>query len=268
MTAIYEERVLKIISLNDEYPNMWEGSMIGGVEGQRQTGWGIDSAINIELQTSQRNVQSTYVLQGDNQIIINKYKIHHNGSEDDIKSNNLECYNNNKDCLSAVYRGIELSGLTINKDETTVTCNVSTYGKEIIVHEHAMSLSIKRYSSNSGSVNDPLPTLADMISNTNSNCLTAAQGSDCVINATHMYSYMAPIIGFLTMKHNPTLQNNGFDALESKTVDEQKLWWAMLVYCDPSVGGIGGCSLTRFLIRGFPDPVSESLSFAKLCINS
>ncbi len=83
-----------------------------------------------------------------------------------------------------------------------------------------------------------------------------------------MYSYMAPIIGFLTIRHDPTLQNNGFDAFELKTVDEQKLWWAMLVYCDPSVGGIGGCSLTRFLIRGFPDPVSESLSFAKVCINS
>ena len=59
-----------------------------------------------------------------------------------------------------MYKGIELSGLTINKDETIVTCNVSIYGKEIIVHEHAMSLSVKRYSSNSGSVNDPLLTLA------------------------------------------------------------------------------------------------------------
>ena len=268
MTASYEEGLLKITSLNDEYPNMWDGTMIGGVEGQRQTGWGIDSAINIELQTSQRNVQSTYVLQGDNQIIINKYKIHHDGTENDIRKKNQECYNNNRDCLNSVYRGIEMSGLSINKDETTVTCNVSIYGKDIIVHENAMSLSVKRFSSSSGSVNDPLPTLADMISNTNSNCLTAAQGSDCVVNATHMYAYMAPIIGFLVMKHNPTLQNSGFDEFKDKTLEEQKLWWAMLVYCDPSIGGVGGCSLTRFLIRGFPDPVTESLSFAKICLSS
>lgn len=90
MTARYEEGILKIVNLNHDYHNMWEGTMIGGVEGQRQTGWGIDSAIHIELQTSQRNVQSTYVLQGDNQIIINKYKIHHDGSEEDIKRKNLE----------------------------------------------------------------------------------------------------------------------------------------------------------------------------------
>ena len=150
-------------------------------------------------------MNSTYVLQGDNHIIINKYKINHDGTEEDIKQKNQECYDNNQDGLSAVYLGIEKSGLTINRDETTVTCNVSVYGKEIIMQEHVMSYSVKRYSSNSGSVNDPLPTLADMMSNANSNCLTAAQGSNCVVSSTHMYTYMASIIGFLTMKHNPTL---------------------------------------------------------------
>jgi hypothetical protein len=32
---------------------------------------------------------------------------------------------------------------------------------------------------------------------------------------------------------------------------------------DPSLGGIGGMSLTRFMIRQFPDPVTEGLSFWK-----
>ncbi len=35
------------------------------------------------------------------------------------------------------------------------------------------------------------------------------------------------------------------------------------MFLDPALGGVGGMSLNRFLIRGFPDPVTEGLSFAK-----
>lgn len=42
----------------------------------------------------------------------------------------------------------------------------------------------------------------------------------------------------------------------------------MFLYLDPSLGGIGGLSLTRFHVRQFPDPVSESLTFWKIIYNN
>jgi hypothetical protein len=40
------------------------------------------------------------------------------------------------------------------------------------------------------------------------------------------------------------------------------------LFLDPALGGIGGLSLNRFLIRGFPDPVTKGLSFTKTLMNA
>ena len=45
-------------------------------------------------------------------------------------------------------------------------------------------------------------------------------------------------------------------------LSKQEVCWRLL-FVDPSIGGITGTSLTRFLIRQFPDPVTEALSFWK-----
>ena len=57
------------------------------------------------------------------------------------------------------------------------------------------------------------------------------------------------------------LQENVTPHLDLENIEDEKKVKLFALYLDPSLGGVSGTTLTRFLIRAFPDPVTESLTF-------
>lgn len=63
--------------------------------------------------------------------------------------------------------------------------------------------------------------------------------------------------------HNPALRYSPEKVTENKNIMKDKACRIGLLYLDPILGGICGTSLTRFHIRMYPDPLTESLTFWK-----
>lgn len=64
--------------------------------------------------------------------------------------------------------------------------------------------------------------------------------------------------------HNPAIRNSPNKVMRNPDLLQSREFKAAVLFLDPCLGGGCGMSLTRFLIRAFPDPLTESLSFWKL----
>ena len=72
----------------------------------------------------------------------------------------------------------------------------------------------------------------------------------------------------ILIEQDPALQDNIKNYFEYPKDNKLKICKMATLYLDPSLGGVCGTSLTRFLIRMFPDPVTESLSFCKIVFHN
>lgn len=77
------------------------------------------------------------------------------------------------------------------------------------------------------------------------------------------HHFFATFVGIMISFFNSLV---GYDPLKyRKLSDESKTkFFIRLIYKDPSVGGVCGTNLFRFILNRFPDPVCESLSWWKL----
>jgi Mononegavirales RNA dependent RNA polymerase len=112
----------------------------------------------------------------------------------------------------------------------------------------------KRYSRTTGCTNDQLPSVGLVLSLVRTLCLTVAQASESILEPIVMYTNLGIMCLTLLLQHDPAARI-GLRHLVSKLNDtEQRSWWIKNLYLDTA---------PHFLIRGFPDPVTESLSFAR-----
>jgi Mononegavirales RNA dependent RNA polymerase/Mononegavirales mRNA-capping region V len=78
------------------------------------------------------------------------------------------------------------------------------------------------------------------------------------------YNWMGNFARHLIEMHNPALRGPQSKVMKHpENLNDIEYKWAFL-YLDPGLGGSGGMSLTRFHIRQFPDPITESLTFWKI----
>ncbi|ACB47443.1 L polymerase protein [Vesicular stomatitis Alagoas virus] len=238
----------------------WQGQA-GGLEGLRQKGWSILNLLVIQREAKIRNTAVKVLAQGDNQVICTQYKTKKARNDAELLGALQQMVSNNESIMLAIKQGTEKLGLLINDDETMQSADYLNYGKIPIFRGVIRGLETKRWSRVTCVTNDQIPTCANIMSSVSTNALTVAHFAKDPINAMVQYNYFGTFARLLLMMHDPAIRRSLYEVqLTIPGLHSLTFKYAML-YLDPSIGGVSGMSLSRFLIRAFPDPVSESLAF-------
>nr|WNV51541.1 RNA-dependent RNA polymerase [Infectious hemorrhagic syndrome virus] len=243
----------------------WQGQK-GGLEGLRQKGWSILNLLIIRRESKIRNTRVQTLAQGDNQVICTQYMLSPSRDEKELKEKLKHIAENNGVIMDAIERGTNKLGLIINNDETIQSADFLTYGKIPIFRGNIRCLEGKRWSRVTCVTNDQLPNLSNVLSSVSTNALTVSHFDISPLNAMRQYCFFGCFALKLVSMHNPALRGShesrlGFDISTDSTI-------AATLFLDPSLGGASGMSLTRFLMRMFPDPVTEGLAFWKVVYNN
>ncbi|AEG25349.1 polymerase [Vesiculovirus jurona] len=241
----------------------WNGQA-GGLEGLRQKGWSILNLLVIQRESKIRNTSVKVLAQGDNQVICTQYKTKQHRSEIELRGALEQMKSNNQTIMDSIERGTNRLGLLINQDETMQSADYLNYGKVPIFRGVIRGLETKRWSRVTCVTNDQLPTCANLLSSVSTNALTVSHFSVNPINAMIQYNYFSNFSRLLLYMHDPALRCSLYEAKYRHLQIDSLGFKLAMAYLDPSIGGVCGTALTRFLIRSFPDPVTESLSFWKL----
>nr|CAD7464284.1 unnamed protein product [Timema tahoe] len=208
-----------------------------------------------------RNTKTTILAQGDNQVICGKYKVQKTLNEVELTTAINGIIRENRNIMQAIETGTQRLGLIINRDETLQSADFLVYGKVPIYRGSIRGLETKRWSRVTCVTNDQLPTLANTMSSISSNALTVAHFSNSPLNCMIHYNFLGNLGRIILEIHNPAIKSQ----IKYKVKNPERLllreYKALVLYLDPCLGGACGMSLTRFLIRGFPDPLTESLPF-------
>nr|QNS83620.1 RNA-dependent RNA polymerase [Chandipura virus] len=245
----------------------WNGQA-GGLEGLRQKGWSILNLLVIQREAKIRNTAVKVLAQGDNQVICTQYKTKQFRNDTELRQALKQMAANNDVIMKAIESGTNKLGLLINQDETMQSADYLNYGKVPIFRGVIRGLETKRWSRVTCVTNDQLPTCANLMSSVSTNALTVAHFDVHPLNAMIQFNFFGNFARLLLVMHDPAIRRS-LTQLERTTitVDSYGFKIAML-YLDPSIGGVCGTALSRFLIRSFPDPVTESLSFWKVIYQS
>lgn len=242
---------------------VWNGQK-GGLEGLRQKGWSVVNLLVIERESGIRNTEVKILAQGDNQVICTFYKIDPHRSDEELKGHLTRMHRNNAAIIARIREATFSIGLLINNDETLQSADMLIYGKNIMYRGNMTVLEEKRYSRITCMTNDQLPSMSSIMSTVSTNCLTVAHYSKSCINSIYNYNWLGNFALNLLEWHNPALRSSPDQIISNKEVMQGVKFRALIIYLDPSLGGISGMSLTRFMIRMFPDPVTEALTFWKM----
>ncbi|AJG39196.1 RNA-dependent RNA polymerase [Wuhan Insect virus 7] len=242
---------------------VWNGQA-GGLEGLRQKGWSVLNALSIAREGRDRNTKLALLAQGDNQIIFTNYKMQDYRDERELKCNLERIRINNDQIMKSIESGIIKLGLKINQDETMQSADFTNYGKIPIIRGNIYPLETKRWSRAACVTNDQLPSLGNVMSTVSSNALTIAYSSLSPKNTIVHLNWAGNFVRNLIDMHNPAMRRGIHHIRGFEDPQGRHGYIVKALYLDPCLGGVSGMSLNRFLIRMFPDPVSESLSFWKL----
>ncbi|AJG39126.1 RNA-dependent RNA polymerase [Shayang Fly Virus 2] len=252
-----------IVNKDPERMVCWQGQK-GGLEGLRQKGWSILNLLVIRREGQDRNTKIRCLAQGDNQVICTQYKLQKYRTDEELQDNIKNIVSNNQYILKRIEEGTKKIGLRINQDETMQSADYLNYGKVPIFRGNMRNLEIKRWARVTCVTNDQVPTLANTMSTVSTNALTVAHYSASPINAIFHLNFLSNFARRLIEDHNPAIRASVREKLKDPEKLETREHKVVTAYLDPSLGGVCGTSLTRFLIRQFPDPVTESLSFLKM----
>ncbi|QDZ59981.1 large protein [Harbour porpoise rhabdovirus] len=240
----------------------WNGQA-GGLEGLRQKGWSILNLLVIRREAKIRNTRVQTLAQGDNQVICTQYKLQPMRNEQELRIALNQIKENNDAIMSAVEVGINKLGLIINNDETIQSADFLTYGKVPIFRGNIRGLETKRWSRVMCVTNDQLPSMANVMSSVSTNALTVSHFSEGPVEPIRQYLFFGNFARRLVEYHDPALRMSLRQAVDNPKNLNNVMYKAGVLFLDPSLGGVCGMSLTRFFMRMFPDPISESLTFWK-----
>lgn len=245
----------------------WRGQL-GGCEGLRQKGWSVVNYFSLLRQSQVRNTEMKYLMQGDNQVICCYFRTRASRYGRELDTYLREIYNNNQAIMESIREGTNKLGLFFNHDETLQSAQVMVYGKVILINGSIIGLPEKRMSRCLCTTNDQVPSLGTVSGTVVTNLLTVCHYANDVVNSMFQYNWVGNFARILLERHNPAIRG----PLPELSKDNKKVKFDLrykirYLYLDPSLGGVGGVSLTRFLIRQFPDQVTEALSFWKVVYN-
>nr|QMP82361.1 RNA-dependent RNA polymerase [Hymenopteran almendra-related virus OKIAV1] len=240
------------ISVDESKSNAGWNGQAGGFEGVRQKGWTVVGALLVLREAKKGNVKVNLLAQGDNQIIVTNFKIPR-GIFDNKEDNAINIMRVNTKILENFYRGVQKLGLRINKDETYSSTRFLVYGKVPVLSGMFINLETKKWSRASAISNDQVPTSGNIMGSISTTAISSQQYESGNKGSITLYSLISLLCLILSIKQNPLIASQEVGITVRKFI-----YWA---FFDRSIGGYTGTSGTRFLIRQFPDPITESLSF-------
>ena len=196
--------------------------------------------------------------QGDDQVVRTLYKVPSCANEEVLEGHLRDIVRNNDHIMDGVVGGSTRMGLILNRDETLQSAEILCYGKKILFRGNLLPPECKVFARTTSASNDQIPSFANILSTVSTNSLTMAQHNEGIKVPTEMFAYFSCLSIAILYQFNYILKRRAIEL----DLDRSDVWWRLL-YLDPSIGGITGTSLTRFLIRQFHDPVAEALSFWK-----
>lgn len=238
----------------------WNGQP-GGLEGLRQKGWSIVNLLCLEREATQMSTAIHALAQGDNQIISCYYKVESAHSDAERIHAYQDIIRNNDEIMDRIRKGTTKLGFIVNEDETMQSMCMMIYGKVMIINGLFYSLTAKRLSRVLGATNDQFSNMGSIHASVVTNVLTVCHYSSTSLPSMHHYNWLGNFSRLLTEQYNPDIRapmreyTSGCDPLEYRI---------RYLYLDPSLGGVSGLSLTRMIVRQFPDPVTEGLVFWKV----
>ncbi|UHK03250.1 MAG: RNA-dependent RNA polymerase [Hangzhou rhabdovirus 4] len=240
----------------------WNGQL-GGLEGLRQKGWSVLNLLVIAREGIRRNTLTKTLAQGDNQVICTHYEVQTYRTEQELLKCLDNIYANNDSILSSIETGTKKLGLIINQDETMRSADYLNYGKIPVFRGNVRCLETKKWSRVSCVTNDQLPNMSSIMSTVSSAALGVSHYSPSPLNSMFHYNFLGNMVRQLIEMHNPALRGPIHPSI-IKGYSPGKKYKSLALYLDPSLGGVCGTSLARFLTRLFPDPITEGLSFWRL----
>lgn len=241
---------------------VWNGQA-GGLEGLRQKGWSVVNLLVILRESQIRNTEVLTLAQGDNQVICSQYSLSEGLEGMELDEELSHIFWNNHAIMEGIRKGTEKLGLIINQKETLTSSDYLTYGKVPVVRGCIQPHEIKRYARVTCIPNDQIPSLGNSLSTVGTSSLTVAQFDVSILEPLICYVVFGFLVVQLHLFHSPLL--NG--PMRPHVTRAELTFLIRALFLDPSLGGVSGTSPTRFLIRQFPDPVTESLVFWKLVYN-
>ncbi|USL85426.1 MAG: RNA-dependent RNA polymerase [Dermacentor reticulatus rhabdovirus 1] len=237
----------------------WNGQE-GGLEGLRQKGWSVLNLLVILRESKIRNTQVRVLAQGDNQVICTRYSLPDNLDLTTRQEELEKVFVNNMTIIDSITAGANKLGLLINQKETLIASDYLTYSKVPVYRGNIYPHEVKRYSRVTCIPNDQVPTVASAVSSVSTSALTVAQFSNRLSNPLVCFCLFGTMVLAIHRFHSPLLKK----ALLTRSTPEILQGFVIRsLFLDPVLGGTSGTSPTRFLIRQFPDPVTESLCFWK-----
>jgi len=241
--------ILRVSEHNNDMS--WNGQP-GRLEGVRQKGWTLVGILCILREGTARNTRVRELAQGDNLVIFTDYKL----VPDLPISEQLETIGaNNNSIIRNIGKSVRKLGLIINEDETFTSGGFTIYGKVPLIFGNMINLETKRWNRVTCVTNDQIPTICNVRGVIGSTSLGSAQGSPGFERQLDLYIYYSLLMYSI---HNLC---NVLGAPPISILCSRKEFIGKLLFVDKSIGGYTGISPTRFLIRQFPDPITESLAF-------
>ncbi|AZL49346.1 RNA-dependent RNA polymerase [Cuiaba virus] len=244
----------------------WNGQD-GGLEGLRQKGWTITSMLMLNRLPRKNNTLIKTLAQGDNQIVVTSYRPRTWENEVERQMIYNEIFDNNEKIMKEVTICANKMGLRVKKEECMQSIGYLNYGKVLIIKGIIHPIISKRVARISSISNDQLPTMANILSTVGSSILSVSHFSIDMKSMFKLYVFFFALVRRIWELYDCII-GESISALIPVDTDQRMKYLVKLMFLDPSLGGICGMSLSRFLIRGFPDPITEGLCFWKITYNN
>lgn len=154
----------------------WEGQA-EGLEGLRQKGWSLFNLLALLRVLENYNTKVKIVAQGDNQLIITKYKIMVNVDPVQRKKEIQKIIDNNSAIMSGIMEATGKLGLIINRDEVSSSADFFIYGKVPIFRGKLIALETKKWSRVNAMTNNILPTFSNSMATVSTGAMSINQHS-------------------------------------------------------------------------------------------
>lgn len=302
-TILYGGALHKIPpNLETSLPYCWNDH-VGGFEGLRQKGWSVVGALLIRFISIHHRLKTRVLLQGDNQVIIIRYNMPKGLSNDEFLSSKSRHCRITKRFMESLSIACGSVGLRTKPEETWMSAHLLYYGKIAIIDGTVQSLFLKRVCRALFLTNEVAPSLTNSLGSMNTALLSGAYQIHDPLLCYTLYLLLGSLCVGYYMRYDPLIGSGLYQALQvlrrgdlipylskpqlalfentillfdeitklktwnpSISLIQSRLLLDILIR-DASLGGIGGAGFLRYMIRQFPDPVTESLTGAKILYN-
>lgn len=177
----------ELLDKGTEAPYSWRGHL-GGIEGLRQTGWTIFTALVIIDILQGSGTTFRIMGQGDNQVLVLSYS--NKGPESQAEKDKKIALQH-ENTLSALIERVKLIGSPLKANETWSSSVLFIYGKLLVLNRVEMSQSLKRLLKMFTISNEGLPTVDSAMSSLVSNAMSATMYDSDGLVAFYLYCFNA-----------------------------------------------------------------------------